>query len=110
MDLYVRYLKDYYNKNVITFSDVALLVTVDVSPTEVYWEDIYVTPEARESKVALRLCNKALKIAQDQGKTTIIGSADPKSKMFKRSMKLMELYGFEITGTANGLIILKKGI
>lgn len=110
MELYAKFLKEYYGKNVIAFADVAILITIDVSPTEVYWEDIYVAPEAREAKVALRLCNKALTMAKEQGKTTIIGSADPKSKMFKRSMSLMNLYGFEITGTSNGLIILKKEI
>ena len=110
MELYARYLKEYYNKDVITLFDVAMLVTIDVSPTEVYWEDIYVAPEAREGKMALTLCNKALKIAKDQGKTTIIGSADPESKMFERSMELMRLYGFKISHVSGKLIILKKGI
>lgn len=110
MELYASFLKEYYNKDVITYGKIGLLITIDVSPTEVYWEDIYVSPEARQSKVALNLCNKALEIAKSQGKTTIIGSADPESKMFERSMELMRLYGFKISHVSGKLIILKKDI
>jgi len=76
----------------------------------VYIQDIYVTPEYRQTGEASRLADKVAEKAKIMGCSNMLGSVDISARGATASLKVLLSYGMELDSLKPPLIYFKKVI
>lgn len=106
--LYSKYIKERLNKKIIETD--RGFATFIINGKECYIEDIYVTPEYRQSGEASKMADEITKIALNSDCSYLIGSVAPVANNSTDSLKVLLSYGFKLHSIKNELIVLVKNI
>jgi ribosomal protein S18 acetylase RimI-like enzyme len=109
VSLYADYISERTNDSIIEipqgFATYRLL-----NEKTCYIIDIYVIPEARQSKIASKLADEITSLAKAKGCTELIGTVVPSAKNSDTSIKVLQGYGMKLDSAQNDLIVFRKQI
>ena len=94
MSLYKQYIEERTSDHVLE-TDYGFAVYSYIEPKTVYIKDIYVSPKYRGGKTASNMADTIVRLAKEQGCTTLLGSVQPSTKNSTVSLKV--LLGYEMT-------------
>ena len=92
MDLYKQYLESLY-PNAFLYADDNGFIVYWLNDKELFIQDFYVKPEAREDKGSLRYIMEVIEIAKQNGCTYMTCNLDLKSKRATENMKIFLNHG-----------------
>ena len=114
MNLWSQYLQERLGKHVLErdegFAVYSFVPWYD--KVAVYIEEIYVTPNAREKRLASDMADEIGKLAKEAGCDVMVGSVAPNANGATRSLKVLLGYGFQLAAIdpTNNLIMFSKDI
>lgn len=107
--LYAQYIKEREDKQIIESHEGFATYKI-FNNGECYLQDLYVIPEKRKSGLAKEMTDAVVKIAQEQGCHTLIGSVCSEDKFCTRNMKVFLAYGMQLHKIIGNMIFLNKDI
>lgn len=108
MSLYSDYLNDRGDLNII--EDARSFATYRVIGDECYIQDIYVSPDLRETGLASKLADQIVEIAKNKNCKYLTGSVNTSIKDPTRSIKVLLAYGFKLLRSEPAIIWFVKNI
>jgi len=108
MSLYREYLKEYTDKEVIETEKG--FATYSFTNDSVYIQDIYVSPNFRQSSAASEMADGIALLAKERGIKTMLGSVIPTGNNSTTSLKVLLAYGFRLDSCTNNFILFKKDL
>ena len=109
MNSYFKYIKERENCETIE-SDYGFIIYKEIDKDTVYFTDIWVTPEKRNTGGGTTLFNAASDLVKGLGYKKIIGSCSVSDVNCTKNIKHMINKGFFISNVSNDLIYLIKNI
>lgn len=109
MNSYFEYIKEREQAETIQ-SDYGFIIYKKIDENVVYFTDIWVTPEKRETGGGSTLFNAAVDLVSNLGFKSILGSCSVSDKNCTKNLQHMLNRGFSIHSVSGDLIYLIKNI
>jgi predicted GNAT superfamily acetyltransferase len=109
MSLYKDYVAETYGKNVYE-TDFGFAVYSYPTNNMVYIEDIYITPDVRQSGAASTIADAIVQEARAIGCTKLLGSVNLTITNPARSMKVLLAYGMRPSNQGPNILYFEKDI
>jgi hypothetical protein len=108
ISLYGQYIKERLNKEIIE-SEKGFSTYYFIND-DCYIEEIYITPEHRHTKEAVRMGIEITKIAVEKGCKRLYGTVVPSTPGATEAMRMLIAAGFKIDSSINNFICVVKDI
>lgn len=109
MSLYAEFIKERENKEIVETENGFATYKI-FENGECYLQDIYVSPEYRQSGLATTMANHICVIAKERGCNKLIGSVCVDDQSATRNMKVFLAYGMQIYKNVGSMIFLSKDL